>query len=86
MMSDLTTLNVYLNSEQIGTLTRLPNDKVLLAWTRSYLENGARATLSLSFKDHMRDLITDFRPTGPGLLPYFSNMLPEGRLRVQLPW
>ncbi len=83
-MSELTTLNIVLHGEQIGTLTRLPNEKVLLAWSRHYLENEARNTLSLSFKDQMGELITDFKPTGPGLRTYFSNMLPEGRLRDYL--
>lgn len=83
-MSDLTTLELFLHENQIGTLTRLPNEKVLLAWTRSYLKDESRDTLSLSFKDQMGDLITDFRPTGPRLLPYFTNLLPEGRMRDYL--
>lgn len=83
-MSELTTLNIVLHDEQIGTLTRLPNEKILLAWSKDYLENETRNTLSLSFKDQMGDLITDFKPTGPGLRTYFSNMLPEGRLRDYL--
>ena len=83
-MSDLTTLDIFLHQKRIGTLTRLPNEKVLLAWNRDYLNDENRNTLSLSFKDQMGDLISDFRPVGPGLVPYFSNMLPEGRLRDYL--
>tara|TARA_Y100000052_G_scaffold19588_1_gene19358 strand:- start:30204 stop:31427 length:1224 start_codon:yes stop_codon:yes gene_type:complete len=83
-MSDLTTLEIFLHDQRIGTLTRLPNEKVLLAWSRDYLINENRNTLSLSFKDQMGDLISDFKPVGPALPPYFSNMLPEGRLRDYL--
>ena len=83
-MSDLTTLDIFLHQKRIGTLTRLPNEKVLLAWNRDYLNDENRNTLSLSFKDQMCGLISDFRPVGPGLVPYFSNMLPEGRLRDYL--
>lgn len=83
-MSDLTTLDIFLHDQKVGTLTLLPNEKVLLAWSRDYLRNETCDTLSLSFKDQMGELISDFTPVGPGLLPYFSNMLPEGRLRNYL--
>ncbi|MGH2567657.1 MAG: type II toxin-antitoxin system HipA family toxin, partial [Bacteroidota bacterium] len=34
--------------------------------------------------DSFRQLITEFRPYGPMVMPFFSNLLPEGRMRDYL--
>lgn len=49
-----------------------------------YINDLDRQTLSLSFKDQQGDLITDHRPYKIKLLPFFSNLLPEGHLRKYL--
>ncbi|MEH2483475.1 HipA-like protein [Nitrobacteraceae bacterium AZCC 2146] len=36
-----------------------------------------RSLLSLSFKDQFGGLITDFKPVGQVVPPFFSNLLPE---------
>jgi serine/threonine-protein kinase HipA len=83
-MANVETLNVLLHGDPIGTLTRLPDDRVIFSFRPAYIGDQNRATLGLSFKDHLGELITSFRPTQTRTLPYFSNMLPEGHLRTYL--
>ena len=80
-MPDISILNVLLHSRKIGTLTYLGGEKTVLAFTEDYINDPNRQTLSLSFKDQQGDLITDHRPYKIKLLPFFSNLLPEGHLR-----
>lgn len=84
-MSDIVSiLEVLLHGEQIGTLTRLPDDRTLFAFNEAYIADAARPTLSLGFKDNFGGLITDHRPVQTRLMPFFSNLLPEGHLRRYL--
>ncbi len=83
-MHNLAVLDVLLYGEPIGTLTRLPGDRVLFAFTEAYIADPDRATLSLSFKDALGNLITDVRPTQTRLPVFFANLLPEGTLRDYL--
>ncbi|HEY7890022.1 MAG TPA: HipA domain-containing protein [Steroidobacteraceae bacterium] len=83
-MSDLSVLDVKLHGRLIGTLTRLPGDRVLFAFTDEYAVDGGRATLSLSFRDALGNLILDSKPTQTRLPPFFANLLPEGALREYL--
>jgi serine/threonine-protein kinase HipA len=83
-MADLAMLEVGLHGRPIGTLTRMAGDRVLFAFDESYMSDAGRRTLSLSFKDVHGGLITDFRPTQTRLLPFFSNLLPEGPMRAYL--
>ena len=82
-MADLSTLEVLLYEDVIGTLTRLPDDKILFAFAEAYEADEGRPTLSLSFKDAYGQLITETgRPSKK--LPFFSNLLPEGHMRDYL--
>ena len=84
-MAELTVLNVLLHKEHIGTITLLPGDQSLFAFTESYIDDENRATLSLSFKEAATgQLITDVRPTQARLHPFFANLLPEGPMRDYL--
>jgi serine/threonine-protein kinase HipA len=83
-MHDIAALDVRLYSEPIGTLTRLPGDRVLFAFTEGYAADQNRPTLSLSFKDALGSLITDVRPTQTRLPAFFANLLPEGTMRDYL--
>lgn len=83
-MPDIAVLNVILHGQAIGTLTRLPGERMLFAFDPDYIDDPNRATLSLSFKDALGALITDIRPTQTRLPPFFSNLLPEGPLRDYL--
>ncbi len=83
-MHSIVVLDVRLHGQTIGTLTRLPGDRVLFAFTEAYIVDPNRPTLSLSFKDAFGNLITDIRPTQTRLPPFFANVLPEGTLRDYL--
>ena len=83
-MADVSVLEVLLHGEPIGTLTRVGGDRTLFAFNESYIENERRPVLGLGFKDSLGQLITDFRPVQTRVIPYFSNLLPEGHLRSYL--
>ncbi|MBO9507192.1 type II toxin-antitoxin system HipA family toxin [Thalassospira sp. A3_1] len=84
MMPDVSVLSVRLHGEEIGTITYVGAEKTLFAFNEAYAENPERPTLGLRFKDGFGELITDFRPYKIKLMPYFSNLLPEGHLRRYL--
>ncbi len=83
-MADVSVLNILLHSEHIGTLTNVGHDRTLFSFSEAYIENAKRSTLGLRFKDSFGELITEFKPTQTALMPYFSNLLPEGHLREYL--
>lgn len=83
-MADVSVLNILLHGERIGSLTNVGYDRSLFSFNESYVENSNRATLGLRFIDSFGELITEFRPTQTRLMPYFSNLLPEGHLRDYL--
>jgi serine/threonine-protein kinase HipA len=83
-MADVSTLEVLLYGEPIGTLTLVPGDRSLFAFHEEYIEDAERPVLSLGFKDTLGELVTEFRPYGPRVMPFFSNLLPEGRMRGYL--
>jgi len=84
MMSNVSTLNVLLYGKLIGTITDVGGDRSLFAFTQEYIEDSERPILSLGFKDTLGGLITDFNPTQTKLIPFFSNLLPEGAMRDYL--
>ena len=84
MSSNVSTLNVFLYDELVGTITNVGNDRSLFALTQDYIEDTDRSTLSLGFKDSLGEIITDFKPTKTKLLPFFSNLLPEDEMRRYL--
>jgi len=59
-------------------------DKTLFAFTDTYIENKDRPVLGLGFKDQSGELITEFKPYGTQVMPFFSNLLPEGYMRTYL--
>jgi serine/threonine-protein kinase HipA len=77
-------LEVHLHGQSIGTLTRTAGDTTLFAFNSRYIEDEARPTLGLSFKTHQGVLRTQLRPYSVRLMPFFSNLLPEGHLRQYL--
>ena len=83
-MPDVSVLSVRLYGEEIGTITYVGAEKTLFAFNDAYVENPERPTLGLQFKNGFGELITDFRPYKIKLMPYFSNLLPEGHLRRYL--
>jgi len=83
-MADISVLNILLHGEDIGALTNVGHDRSLFSFSESYIGNANRPTLGLRFKDSFGELITEFKPTQTALMPYFSNLLPEGHLREYL--
>lgn len=83
-MADVNVLEVLLYGEPVGTLTRVGGDRNLFAFNDDYIANSNRPTLGLGFKDQLGKLITDFRPYQTRVMPFFSNLLPEGHLRTYL--
>lgn len=83
-MADVSVLDVLLYDEPIGTLTHVGGDRTLFAFNDAYIEDDNRPVLGLGFKDQLGELITEFRPTRTRVLPFFSNLLPEGHMRSYL--
>ena len=83
-MADVSVLKVLLYAEPIGTLTRVAGDRTLFAFNEDYIANTNRPTLGLSFKDDLGQLYVDFKPYQTRVMPFFSNLLPEGHLREYL--
>ena len=83
-VADVSTLEVLLYGEPIGTLTLVPGDRSLFAFNEDYINDSNRPVLGLNFKDAYQQLITKFRPYGPKVMPFFSNLLPEGPMRNYL--
>lgn len=83
-MSSVSVLNVNLYGEHIGTLTNLGGDRTIFAFTDEYIADPERPSLGLAFKDEFGELYTDFRPYQKRVMPFFSNLLPEGHLRKYL--
>jgi serine/threonine-protein kinase HipA len=82
--ASVSVLNVLLYGVPIGTLTRVAGDRTLFAFNDAYINDANRSILSLGFKDHLGQLITDFKPVRTRVMPFFSNLLPEGRMRTYL--
>ncbi len=83
-MADVSVLSVRLYGTEIGTITYVGGERTLFAFNDAYIENPDRPTLGLRFKDRFGDLLTEFRPYKIKLMPFFSNLLPEGHLRKYL--
>ena len=83
-MADVNVLDVLLHDEPIGTLTRVDGDRILFAFKDTYVVDENRPVLGLGFKDRFGELITASRPTRTRLMPFFSNLLPEGHMRTYL--
>ena len=83
-MPDVSVLEIRLHDEPIGTLTHMGGDKTIFAFNDKYIQEKNRPLLGLGFKDQSGDLITDFRPYNTQVMPFFSNLLPEGELRKYL--
>jgi len=68
----------------MGTLTRVSGDVTLFAFSEAHVADAGRPVLSLGFKNELGALTTDFGTQNMNLLPFFSNLLPEGRMRDYL--
>ncbi|MBR9880941.1 MAG: type II toxin-antitoxin system HipA family toxin [Gammaproteobacteria bacterium] len=83
-MTDVSVLDVLLYGEPIGTLTNVGGDRTIFAFNDGYIDDPDRPTLGLAFKDEFGGLLSDFRVYKKRVMPFFSNLLPEGHLRTYL--
>src|SRR5215472_245653 len=83
-MARPSTLEVWLNNVRVGTLTNLPYDQNVFIFDEGYVADANRPTLSLSFLDAHRNVITRPQQVTARVPPFFSNLLPEGPLREYL--
>lgn len=83
-MPNVSVLDVRLYEKPIGTLTHMGGDKTIFAFNDEYIQDENRPLLGLGFKGLAGELITEFRPYSTKLMPFFSNLLPEGELRKYL--
>lgn len=77
-------LEVLLNDQKVGVITALGGDQSIFSFDDAYANDPDRPTLSLSFKGEQGGLLRDHRPTQTRVMPFFSNLLPEGTLRDYL--
>lgn len=80
-MDDFSSLDIFLHDEKIGNIVRMPGDKNALIFEKNYVDDPKRATLSLSFQDANHDIVSEQKIIRTRLLPFFSNLLPEGAMR-----
>jgi serine/threonine-protein kinase HipA len=80
----LNALTVRLHGRQIGIINRLAGERQIFAFEQEYIDDPNRPTLSLSFKSGTGGLVTALRPVPRRVPPFFSNLLPEGNLRIYL--
>ena len=83
-LEKVNSLGVYLQDRRIGIINRLAGDRHIFAFEQDYVDDPKRPTLSLSYKGQAGGLVTAVRAVGRRLPPFFSNLLPEGRLRTYL--
>ncbi len=83
-MADVSILDVLLYGEPIGTLTRVGGDRTLFTFNDAYIADESRPVLGLGFKDQLGELMTTFKPIRTRVMPFFSNLLPEGHMRAYL--
>ena len=71
------TYDVALHGEHVGSIQRR-DEFTKFVLDRDYWQRPRRSVLSLWFENHRRD-----RPNAVNRVPaWFSNLLPEGRLRA----
>lgn len=77
-------LSVRLYGSQVGTIVRLESDRTIFAFDEAYIEDEQRPVLSQSFRSAAGVLLTEHKARQTHLMPFFSNLLPEGVLRRYL--
>ena len=77
-------LAIQLHGRRIGVINRLGGDRYLFSFEQDYIDDANRPTLSLSFKGQAGGLVIPSRAITGRLPVFFSNLLPEGRLRDYL--
>lgn len=82
-MTDVRVLDVLLHGEAVGTLVN-SGEHTYFSLNDAHAEDRDRPVVSAGFTDEFGGLITEFPDTRTRVMPFFSNMLPEGHLREYL--
>ena len=82
-MTDVRVLDVLLHGEAVGTLVN-SGERTYFSLNDAYAEDRDRPVVSTGFTDEFGGLVTEFPDTRTRVMPFFSNMLPEGHLREYL--
>lgn len=82
-MTDVRVLDVLLHGEDVGTLVN-SGERTYFSLNDAYVEDRDRPVVSTGFTDEFGGLVTEFPDTRTRVMPFFSNMLPEGHLREYL--
>ena len=82
-MTDVRVLDVLLHGEAVGTLVN-SGERTYFSLNDAYAEDKDRPVVSTGFTDEFGGLVTEFPDTRTRVMPFFSNMLPEGHLREYL--
>ncbi|MDO8324359.1 MAG: type II toxin-antitoxin system HipA family toxin [Phenylobacterium sp.] len=77
-------LQVRLGDRAVGAITGIGGDRSIFTFENEYATDPQRPTLSLSFKSAAGHLLGEHNSTQTRLMPFFSNLLPEGSLRNYL--
>jgi serine/threonine-protein kinase HipA len=77
-------LEIWLHQTRVGTITNLPGDRNVFIFAEEYLQDRERPVLSLGLYDAHGGLIERAQQVQTKLPPFFSNLLPEGKLREYL--
>ncbi|HEX7946436.1 MAG TPA: HipA N-terminal domain-containing protein, partial [Phenylobacterium sp.] len=75
-------LDVLLYGRKIGQIIDLGGDRNLFVFADEYLGDPTRPMLSLGFKGAQGGVAYQPRPRQTQVDPFFSNLLPEGKLRA----
>jgi serine/threonine-protein kinase HipA len=77
----LAQLSIWIGQTLVGGITELTSDQNLFAFTDDYVNNAERPVLTLSLYDETGKLNISPIVKTTRVAPFFSNLLPEGRLR-----
>jgi serine/threonine-protein kinase HipA len=78
-------LDVWLQNYHVGTITNIAGDTNIFVMDDDYRDDPGAPTISFkAFRDATGAYRKHVRPTRTRLHPYFSNLLPEGQLRMYL--
>jgi serine/threonine-protein kinase HipA len=77
-------LQIRLGEKLVGTIASLGSERSAFTFDEAYVGDPQRPVLSLGFKSATGELLLEHATTRVKLLPFFSNLLPEGSLRSYL--
>ena len=80
-MADLGVLDIHLHGSPVGRLLDLWGGRTLFEFDEAYTSSGNRPVLGLFFEDGAGGVNADTQPCPGRLMPFFSNLLPEGESR-----